>query len=266
VGAIGAGNYKPGLVSETTGSAVAIQVTVPHPFIDSSKTVPVYYHSVPGKYLLVPVCPTAGMAFKWFRDQFGQNEIKEAQAQNVESYELMTALAEKIPAGADGLIMLPHLMGAFSPRPNSQARGSFTGFTLSHTRSHFVRAVLEGVAFMLKQNIQYIQAIGLEVRRITATGGGARSQLWNQIKANVCNMPVVTLKNEETALVGDAILATVACGMHPSIEDACRCMVVTREVIEPNHEVQAYVEPYRRYCELDQRLSDYFRHSYSPKA
>jgi xylulokinase len=261
VGAIGAGNFRPGKVSETTGAALAIQATISDPLIDQSHTVPVYYHSVPGQYLFVPVCPTAGMAFKWLRDMFFQDEIRAAELDKTDAYDRLTALAAAISPGADGLVMLPHLMGAFSPEPNPQARGSFTGFTLSHTRAHFVRALLEGVAFMLRRNLESIERTGIQVQEIRSTGGGARSRLWNQIKANVCHRPVVTLVNEETGLLGDAILAGVAHGVFKSIEAGCDAMVAVKEVIQPDAQAKAYEEPYRQYCALDRQLFDYFKHS-----
>lgn len=266
VGAIGAGNFSPGTVSESTGAALAIQATIADPMIDPSQTIPVYCHSVPGQYLLVPVCPTAGMALKWLRDAFFQDEMEKAAAEKMDAFDRLTRLAQSVPAGSDGLIMLPHLMGAFSPEPNPSARGSFTGFTLSHTRGHFVRALLEGVAFLLKRNIEFIERTGMAVPEIRSTGGGARSRLWNQIKANVCNRPIVTLANEETALLGDAILAGVASGIFRSIGEGCDSMVAVKEGIRPDGDARAYLEPYRRYCELDQRLSDYFKRDPSQKA
>ncbi len=265
VGAIGAGNFKPGLVSESTGAALAIQATIASPMIDRSETVPVYYHSVPGHYLFVPVGPTAGMAFKWFRDAFFQDEIRQAEEEHADAYERLTRLAESVPPGSDGLIMLPHLMGAFSPEPNPLARGSFTGFTLSHTRGHFVRALLEGVAFLLRRNFDSIERSGIAIHEIRSTGGGARSRLWNQIKANVCNRPVVTLANEETALLGDAILAGVASSIFSSIEEGCNSMVMVKETIQPNDDAHVYPDFYQSYCELDQQLTDYFKHTYSKK-
>jgi xylulokinase len=263
VGAIGAGNFKPGIISETTGAALAIQATISDPMIDQTRTVPVYYHSAPGQYLFVPVCPTAGMAFKWLRDTFFPDEVKAAEAEKTDSYDRLTALAGSVPAGSDGLVMLPHLMGAFSPEPNLQARGSFTGFTLSHTRAHFVRALLEGVAFMLRRNLETIERTGIPIDEIRSTGGGARSHLWNQIKANVCNRPVVTLANEETGLLGDAILAGVASGIFQSIEEGCKAMVRVKEKLQPDTEAEVYAESYRRYCELDRQLFDYFKRTYS---
>lgn len=265
VGAIGAGNYKPGLLSETTGAALTVQATIADPLIDRSETVPVYVHSVPGYYLFCPVVPTAGMAFKWFRDTFFQDEMARAHAESADSYERLTQLAHTAPAGSDGLTMLPHLMGAFSPEPNLFARGSFTGFTLTHTRGHFVRALLESVAFLLRQNIESIERTGISIDEIRSTGGGARSALWNQIKANVCNRPIVTLANEDTALLGDAILAGVARGVLPSIEEGCRSMVTVKAIIPPDAEAASYSEPYRRYCELDRQLSPYFKQNYGKR-
>ena len=262
VGAIGAGNFRPGIVSESTGAALAIQATISNPMIDKSQVVPVYKHSAPGQFLFVPVCPTAGMALKWLRDVFFQDEMKLAEENKTEAYDRLTALAGAIPAGADGLVMLPHLMGAFSPETNLAARGSFTGFTLSHTRGHFVRALLEGVAFMLRQNLESIESTGLAIKEIRSTGGGARSRLWNQIKADVCNLPVVTLANEETGLLGDAILAGVSCGIFKSIEEGCQSMVMVKESFMPGLDARAYVSAYQMYCDLDRQLSGYYRTSF----
>ena len=262
VGAIGAGNIRAGVVSETTGAALTIQVTIPSPDVDKNKVIPVYCHSVPGEYLFVPVCPTAGMAYKWFRDTFARMEVEQAEREKSDSYDLLGALAADVPPGSDGLVMLPHLMGAYSPDPNPAARGSFTGFTLSHTRGHFARAILEGVAFLLKKNLEVLQNAGVDVTEIRSTGGGARSPLWNQIKSNVCNLPVVTLQNEDTALLGDAILAGVAVGVFRTIKEGCAQMVALQDEIVPDFQAANYLEVYQRYCDLDQTLNDYYRRQY----
>ncbi len=263
VGAIGAGNIEPGNFSETTGAALAIQVTLSRSDIEKNRVFPVYEHSIPGKYLLCPVCPTAGMAFKWFRDVFGNEEITKAENNRQDSYDLLTELARSVPAGSEGLTMLPHLMGAFSPQINPAARGSFTGFTLSHTRGHFVRALLEGVAFLLKRNLDEIQRMGLPVKEIRSTGGGARSRLWNQIKADVNNLPVVTLYHDDTALLGDAILAGVACGVFNSIQAGCENMVAFGDKFHPGQDVEDYKKAYRQYINLDQTLDGFFITNYS---
>jgi len=262
-GAIGAGNFKAGVVSESTGAALAIQATISEPLIDQYQAISVYCHSAPGMYLFVPVCPTAGMALKWLRDTFFQDEITQARKKKINVFDALTRLAQSVPAGSDGLVMLPHLMGSFSPEPNLLARGSFTGFSLSHNRAHFVRALLEGVAYMLRRNLEYIERTGLEINEIRSTGGGARSILWNHIKADVCHRPVVTLANEDTAMIGDSILAGVACGIFASIDDGCQSMVKIKERIMPGAESELYQRSYAQYCSLDGQLSDYFKQNYS---
>ena len=260
VGAVGAGNIVPEMVSETTGGALAIQVTLNRPDIDPTQQVPVYLHSVPNRYLFVPVCDTGGMALQWFKDVFGSAEYKQALKDGEDVYDLLTSMAGEVSAGADGLIMLPHLMGAFSPEYNSQARGSFVGFTLYHRKHHFIRAVLEAVAFMLRRNLELIQKSGIEIKEIRSTGGGAVSQLWRQIKADVCQIPVVTLKNNDTALLGNAILTAVAVGIYNSPEDAMQAMVSTAEKLTPNPENCAiYDQVFHDYCELNDILDPYYR-------
>jgi xylulokinase len=262
-GAIGAGNIIPGTISESTGAALGIHATIPSPALDPHKMIPVCYHSLPGKYLFAPVCPTAGMALKWLRDSFFQPEIQAAEASHTDAYDFMTAQAALTAPGADGLVMLPHLMGAYSPVANAAARGVFSGFTLSHSRGHFVRAVLEGVAYMLRQNLDTIRQAGVPVCELRSTGGGSRSPLWNQIKADVCQLPLLTLASEDTALLGDAMLAGVACGVFSSIEQASQAMVIVKEKYLPGDQTGLYVAAYRRYCDLDGSLAGYFKRNYS---
>jgi sugar (pentulose or hexulose) kinase len=263
VGAIGAGNIAEGIVSETTGAALTIQAAVRNPMIDPTRRTPVYVHSIPNGYLFVPVCPTAGMAFKWFKDNFILPEfIKQGDTVPGDVYELMNQMAEQVPAGCDGLVMLPHLMGVFSPESNPSARGSFTGFTLLHTRAHFVRAIQEAVAYMLRQNIEAMQKAGVTVKEIRATGGAAKSAVWNQIKADVCGVPIVRLVNEDTGIVGDAILGGVAMGLFPTIEAACQTMVQTISSISPSPYTQEYNLHYQRYINLNNSLREYFIQNY----
>lgn len=264
VGAIGAGNIDEGVVSETTGAALAMQVTIQNPMIDPTQNTPVYVHSVKGRFLFVPVCPTAGMTFKWFKDNFVISEFDDPNGkQDKDYYELMNEMANRVTAGCDGLVMLPHLMGAFSPESNPFARGSFTGFTLHHTKDHFVRAIQEAVAFMLRQNIEAVKLAGVKVDEVRTTGGASRSKIWNQIKADVCGVPIIELENEDTGLVGDAILGGVATGLFESIEKACKIMVHTSMRIEPTDKSQEYNQYYQRYLDLDHSLKGYFKDNYS---
>jgi len=259
-GAIGAGNLSSDVVSETTGGALTIQVTVPHPHIDPYGRIPVYVHSVPHCYLLVPVCDTGGMVLKWFRDNFGHSELEQAAREGKDAYDLLTEQAYKVPPGSDGLLMLPHLTGAFSPEYDIHARGTFFGFTLYHRRSHFVRAVLESVAYMLRRNLELIAGAGIEMHEIRSTGGGAHSRLWRQIKADVCRLPVLSLKQSDTALLGDAMLAAVAIGLFPSLVEANRNMVSIDERLDPIPEhVNIYERTYQNYCQLYETLAPLFQ-------
>ena len=165
--------------------------------------------------------------------------------------------------GSDGLVMLPHLMGALSPEENPAARGVFSGFTLRHTRGHFVRAILEGVAFNLRHILEALGQAGLHFSELRSSGGGARSLLWSQIKADVCGLPVVTMANAEAALLGDAILAAVACGMYGSVAEACARMVAIESRIQPGAAQLEYEKAYRRYYDLNVCLGPYFRTSYA---
>jgi xylulokinase len=245
-GAVGAGNVAPGVVSETTGTALVLAATVDKPVYDPQQRLPCYYHALPGRYLLLPYCQTAGMAFRWFRDQFGQGQ----------SYDQLAALAAEIPPGSEGLVMLPHLTGSTSPHFNPQARGAFYGITLQHTRAHFVRAILESVAFMLRENVELLGELGVAVNELVSLGGGARSTLWLQIKADVTGLPLRIPVCEEAASLGVAILAGVAVGLYPDVETACRQMVRIGARVEPSaaHRAQ-YEAAYDRYLQLYSRTS-----------
>jgi xylulokinase len=250
-GAVGVGNIAGGMISESTGGALTIQASVVRHGADPTGHTPVYIHSAPGAYLYCPVCPTGGMAFTWFRDQFGAPETERAAAAGRSDYDLLTELAAAIPPGCDGLTMLPHLAGAFSPEYEPAARGVFAGFTLAHTRGHFVRAVLEAVAFMLRRNLELLARAGASTSEIRSHGGGARSALWNQIKADVCGRAVVTLEGEDAAVRGDAMLAGVAVGAFADLGAAERALVATKARFEPDRTTHAaYEDAYDRYLRL----------------
>ena len=263
VGAIGAGSITPDIISETTGAALVIQVTTPYPEKRSQHRIPLCVHSLPDLYVYEPMLPTGGMAFKWFRDSFGDFEIQAAKESGRDAYELLNEMAAQVAPGCDGLVMLPHLMGAFSPEENQAARGVFSGFTLGHGKGHFVRAILEGVAFNLRQILAALNQAGYHFSEVRTSGGGSRSSLWNQIKADVSGLPIVTLVNEETALLGDAILAGVACGVFSTAAEACAQMVSIKERIQPDANRAAYEKAYQRYYNLNQCLGPYFRSNYA---
>ncbi len=261
-GAVGVGNTGGGVVSESTGGALTVQAAVARHGGDPSRQTPVYIHSAPGQYLYCPVCPTGGMALTWFRDTLGGEEVERARREGGTAYEVLTALAADAPPGSDGLTMLPHLAGAFSPEYVPAARGAFIGITLAHTRGHFVRAVLEAVAFMLRRNLELLAGAGAVASEIRAHGGGARSALWNQIKADVCGLPVVTLEGEDAAVRGDAMTAGVAVGVFRDLAEAGAALIATKDRFEPDAAPRAvYDEAYDRYQRLFDALRPEFERS-----
>jgi sugar (pentulose or hexulose) kinase len=260
IAALGAGNIAPGLVVESTGGALGIVATLNAPLFDPQRRIPCYLHAIPDTYCLLPWGQTAGMALKWFRDQFFVLEAESARQADRDPYDAMTAEAALVPAGSEGLVMLPHLEGAFCPEFNPNARGVFFGATLRHGRPHFIRAILESVAFMLKRNLDLVEGLGIPVETITSLGGGARSHLWLQIKADVLQKPVHTLLVDEAACLGAAILGAVAAGVYPTIASAVKQMVQHKEVLQPNPvHCQVYQQRYKDYVALYDSLTPMFK-------
>lgn len=248
-GAVGAGNIAPGIVTETTGAALAVCVTLEKPVYDPLKRVGLYAHAVPGRFALLPWVPTAGMALRWLRDELGGGA----------SYDDLTREAAGVAPGADGLTLLPHFSGAGSPAMNPKARGVLWGLTLGHRRAHVARAVLESVAFMLRENLEMLESLGTRVSEIRSLGGGARSPLWLQIKADVCGREILTMACDETTSLGTAMLAGVTAGVFRDLDEACRRMVRVRERLAPRPEARAACEEaYRRYARLNDQTRSLF--------
>lgn len=246
-GAIGSGNITEGIVSETTGTAMAMCVTLDKPVFNLN--LPCQLHAVPGKYFLQPYGQTAGMVLKWFRDEFFDGN----------TYDFMTALAEKVPAGSEGLIMLPHLMGAGSPEFDTQVKGVFAGITPQMGKGHFVRAILESVACMITRNIESLKKYGIEPAEIRALGGGAESDLWNQVKADMTGIPFVTLQSAETPCLGAAILAGIGCGFFQDIEDGCNQLVrIKKKYVPDSSHLAIYHKVFERYVKLYGQLKEFW--------
>ncbi len=235
-GAIGAGIVKKGIVSEMTGTTMVIFVPTDEvPAYNPDSKIPCHVN-YDGKYCLLCWTPTAGIALKWFKNNFCEGY----------DYNGLNVLAEKVDPGCNGLTFLPYLCGSTMPKYNPDAKGAFYGLTMEHTRGHAVRSIMEAVSCMLKSNLDYL---GLECNEIRSMGGGAQSNLWCQIKADMCNKKIVTLQNEETACLGSAILAGVAIGLFHSVEAACDIAVSLNKTYLPQG--VDYTDCYRRFRELE---------------
>ena len=257
-GAIGVGNNKPGIFSENTGAALAICATVNQPVIDPRNEMPCHYHGLPGLYML-HTFTSGGIVMRWFRDEFGGPEMRVSRTSGLDAYDLMAMEAARVEPGCEGLVMLPHLQGAMAPEANPKASGVFYGFTLRHRRGHFTRAIMEGVSFIVRRNIEVIEGLGVPVNEIRALGGGARSRVWKQMEADIVGRPVLTTTNEEAATLGAAILAGKAVGLYSSVEEAAEQMIQIQERFEPNPANRAvYDDTYGTYVKLYDALCPLF--------
>ena len=241
-GTIGCGVTNESVISEMTGTIMAICVmTDKLPKYNPDSIIPCHVHAIDGKYCLILWSSTAGMALKWFKNNFSENF----------KFSELDKLASEIPAGCDGLSMLPYFTGSTMPKYNPDARAVFAGITLSHTRGHFARSIMEAIAYTLKQDLDYVGAH--KVNEIRITGGGASSPLWAQIKADVTGRTLHSLAEGETACLGGAIMAAVGIGLYESVSLAADAVVKTKGEYTPSG--TDYSEAYERYCALDKLMN-----------
>jgi xylulokinase len=245
---LGAGVVAAGLIGDIAGTSEPVCAAVAAPAFDPTRLVETHCHADPDFWLLENPGFVSGGSYRWLRDQFGAEEVRAAAAGGPSDYARLDALAAGVPSGAEGLIFLPSMMGATSPTWNEAARGAFAGLTLAHTRAHFARAVLEGSAFAVRAITDQMQTIGVLASEMRVMGGGAKSALWNQIKADVIGLPVVVPEATETTALGAALLALVGSGTYASLAEACPQVVRLRQRFEPRPETKAaYDDAYGKF-------------------
>ena len=228
-GAVGMGIVGPGAVSATIGTSGVVFAATDRPALDPKGRLHTFCHAVPGRWHLMGVTQAAGLSLRWFRDRFGAAGNEDGR----DAYERLTAEAAALPPGSDGLLWAPYLMGERTPHLDPNARAALIGLTASHTRGHVVRAILEGVAFSLRDSFTLFAEMGVPVRNIRLGGGGARSPLWRQIQADVYGREVEVLEAEEGAAYGAAILAGVGAGVWSSVDTACSEVVKVAQRVAP---------------------------------
>lgn len=241
-GAVGAGNTRPGVVTETTGTALAVVATTKELLDDSGMTVG---HHAGQNNFAMPFGATSGIILKWFRDMCAKGE----------DYTAFTSGVKKIPVGCDGLSVLPHFAGAGSPTFNPDARGAFIGLTMAHTRTHMVRAIMESCCCLLKECLDTVQNHGIELTSVRSLGGAARSSAWLQMKADLLGMPVEKPICSDAASLGAAMLAATGAGQFKNVEEASEAWYRHSEIFEPNPAtVSTWNEIYMRYLDLYKKL------------
>ena len=238
-GAVGMGILTPGSVSATIGTSGVVFAATDAPAKDRLGRLHTFCHAAPGRWHVMGVTNGAGLSLRYFRNTFAPDL----------SYEDLLALAAEAPAGSNGLMWAPYLFGERTPHLDPNARAAFVGITASHTRAHFVRAVLEGVAFSLRDTFTLFCELHIPVKAIRLGGGGARGPLWRQIQADVYGHPVELLEAEEGGAFGAALLAGTGIGAWPSVEAACAATIRVAETIAPKNQA-VMDEAYKQYRKI----------------
>jgi xylulokinase len=235
-GATGMGIVAAGAVSATIGTSGVVFAATDRPALDPKGRLHTFCHAIPGRWHVMGVTQAAGLSLRWFRDQFGAGP-----ADGRDPYEHLTEDAAKVPPGSDGLLWTPYLMGERTPHLDAQARAALVGLTASHTRGHLVRAILEGVAFSLRDTFTIFEEMKVPVKQIRLGGGGARSTLWRQIQADIYGHEIEIVEAEEGAAYGAAILAGVGARAWSSVDEACAAVVRVREKVPSRANVAAHL-------------------------
>jgi xylulokinase len=248
--AVGTGAVDAGVVTLSLGTSGVIFAATREPLIEPAGRVHAFCHAVPGRWHMMSVMLSAAGSLRWFRDTL---------APGVEFGALVDEAAD-VPPGADGLLFLPYLTGERSPHPDPLARGAFVGLTIRHERRHLTRAVLEGVAFGLRDGLDLMVDAGvLAPGQIRASGGGTASPLWRQILADVLGAEIATLRTTEGAAYGAGMLAAVGAGWHPDVDAIAAGWVATTPVASPGPYATAYAELHAAYRGLYPALAPTFQ-------
>lgn len=258
-GGVGTGTVKNGIASVVLGTSGVVFAHTDKLTIEPEGRLHSFCHASPGTWHVMGVTLSAAGSFRWFRDTFCEQEILEAKQKSIDVYEILTKSAAEIPPGSEGLIFLPYLTGERTPYPDPDAKGTFTGITIRHNKKHFIRSVLEGVAYSLRDCLELIKSDGIIVNEIRVSGGGAKSILWKQILADIFDTDLVTLNSTEGAPLGAAVLAAVGTGHFSSVVEACDKIITKKEITNPVAEnVLRYNEYYDIYRKLYPSLKTSF--------
>ncbi|PJF41121.1 MAG: xylulokinase [Chloroflexi bacterium] len=248
-GAVGVGAVKPSIIALTVGTSGVVFAPLDHYAYEPDGRLHAFCHAVPGMWHFMGVMLSAAGSLQWFHDMLAPNE----------SFDELVATAAEIPPGSEGLLFLPYLTGERTPHPDPLARGAFVGLTVRHTRAHLVRAVLEGVAFGLKDGFELIARAGLPDKiEVRISGGGAKSLLWKQIFADILGATLVTTNSTEGGAFGAALLAAVGANIYPDVATACAQTIQIKDAVTPSEQQLAYEKSYQTYQSLYPALQETF--------
>ncbi len=249
-GAVGVGAVESGIVGLVLGTSGVVFASTDAPYIEKDGLLHAFCHAVPGAWHLMGVMLSAAGSLQWHRDTLAPGV----------GFDDLLAPAANVPAGAEGLFFLPYLTGERTPYPDPLARAGFIGLTLRHALPHLTRAVLEGVAFGLRDSMELVKGAGLgEIKQIRVSGGGAKSPLWRQILADVIGSELVTVNTTEGGAFGAALLAAVGAGVWATVPEACRATIKVVSATSPQPaQVKVYNDLYPLYRGLYPALKPTF--------
>ncbi len=258
-GAVGNGIVKPGLLNTSIGTSGVVFVHSDQPQFDPQGRLHTFCHAVRGKWHMMGVILSAGGSLQWFQDAFystaGQGGVRKATV----PFDTLAAEAAATPTGAEGLYFLPYLAGERTPHLDPHARGAMIGLTLAHGRGHVVRSIMEGVTFALRDSLALIEDLGVPVKQIRTSGGGAKNPFWRQMQADVFGKQVAAMAADEGAAYGVALLAAVGAGHYKNITEACEATVRTVDGVKPEAKARkAYDRQFPVFQELYGALRDQF--------
>lgn len=260
VGAIGNGIVNKGVISSTIGTSGVVFAFSDRVIIDPLGRVHTFCHAIPNAWHVMGVTQGAGLSLKWFRDNFCMEEKRTAQLMKVDPYFLMDQEAEVIMPGSEGLIYLPYLMGERTPHLDPYARGVFFGLSAKHEKSHMLRSIMEGVTYSLRDCLDIIKEMGIDINEVRASGGGGKSKLWRQMQADVFGTDIYTINTDEGPALGAAILAGVGTGIYKDVQEACSLCVKLKSKQETNKTIyDKYNKYYKLYRSLYTSLKQNFK-------
>lgn len=262
-GAVGNGIVEEGIASCSVGTSGVLFAHMRKPYTDELLRTHTFCAAVPGEWHVMGVQLSSGGSLRWYRDTFGNSESGVARTMGIDPYEILTKEAATAPAGCEGLIFLPYLTGERCPYPDPYARGVFFGLTLRHNKADMVRSVLEGVAYGLKDSLEIFQAMGVTPSQVRLSGGGARSDVWRQIQADIFNRECVTINIDEGPAFGVALLAGVGTGIYPSVQSACAQTISVVSRTEPDAKDAA---TYKRYYPIFRKLYEHLKDDFAAVA
>ena len=258
-GAVGNGIVRTGIVSATLGTSGVVFAHADKPQYDPQGRVHTMCHAVEGKWCVFGCMLSAGGSLQWFRNHMAKEEVARAKKEKVDPYELLIAEAQDAQPGCEGLLFLPYLTGERCPYPDPTARGGWIGLTARHTRAAMIRSVMEGVTFGMNDALSIMKKMGIAVSTVRLSGGGARSEFWRQLQADIYNTPTAVINAQEGPAYGVAILAGVGTGVWKNVPEACDAAIRETERREPDKGVAArYARIYDEYQRLYPALKETF--------